>query len=124
MESYEFERESRVAQTILCEVARQRDETAAFLFRRAAAYCSAVYQMWYYESGRARNLDSKVKELERRLEEESKYHQLFKDRANDYANQRDRLQLELTTRKQRKGRSTQSDLGSSAPAPGSSKTLP
>jgi hypothetical protein len=124
MESHEFERESRIAETILCEVAQQRKEPMAFVFRRAAAYCSAIYAMWYYESGRARNLDSKVKELERRLEVESKHHQWFKDRANEYAQQRDRLQLELTTRKLRKGRTAQPAPGSFAPAPGSSKTLP
>ena len=98
MQVHEFDRESKVAEALLCEVARQRQEPAAFVFRQAAEYCSAVYQMWYYESGRARKLDDKVKELERRLKEESEHHQWFEN-----AQECDRLRQELANVKKRKG---------------------
>jgi DNA repair exonuclease SbcCD ATPase subunit len=104
MEVHEFERESKIAQTLLTEVARQRDEPAALMFRRAAAYCSEIYAMWVYDSRRANRLDERVKDLERRLEEESKHHQWFKERWAEMQQQCQCLADELEAAKKRKGK--------------------
>lgn len=62
MEVYEYEQQSAIAQTLLREVASQREDgPIRSVFTKAASYCREVFVMFEYERKRA---NRREKELE------------------------------------------------------------
>lgn len=99
MESLEFERDSKVAQALLSEFARQREEPTAGLLRSAAKYCEKIFRLWDYESNRAAKLDEQVESLTNKVVEESKHHQWFKGKWTEALEENKLLREELAALK-------------------------
>lgn len=69
MEVYEYEQQSAIAQTLLREVASQREDgPIRSVFTKAASYCREVFMMFEYERKRANRLDKQIKRMQQQAD--------------------------------------------------------